>query len=96
MKAKRLAVEEDLMKTSWGWAGQGSAWIEVELEDDTDWILKLDQLVFSLAMFDHFHTFPGLGWVGWGKIEIKDHLSPAEADIRAELGKSWKKKRKTD
>ena len=25
------------------------------------------------------------GW-GWGKIEIKDHLSPAEAEIEAELG----------
>ena len=41
---------------------------------------------------DHFLTFPGVGgWVGgggWGKIENKDHLSPAEAEIRAELGKS--------
>ena len=26
-------------------------------------------------------TFPG----GWGKIKIKDQLSPAEAEIRAEL-----------
>ena len=27
------------------------------------------------------------GWVGeWGKIKIKDHLSPAEAEIGAELG----------
>ena len=27
------------------------------------------------------------GWVGgWGKIENKDHLSPAEAETRAELG----------
>ena len=24
---------------------------------------------------------------GWGKIKIKDHLSPAEAEIGAELGK---------
>ena len=39
----------------------------------------------------HFLTFPG-GWVvGWvGEIKINDHLSPAEAEIRAELGnKSW-------
>ena len=27
-----------------------------------------------------------VGW-GWGKIEIKDQLSPAEAEVRAELGK---------
>ena len=27
------------------------------------------------------------GWVGgWGKIKIKDHLSPAEAETGAELG----------
>ena len=25
---------------------------------------------------------------GWGKIENKDHLSPAKAEIRAELGKN--------
>ena len=31
----------------------------------------------------HFLTFPG-GWVG--EIKIKDHLSPDEAEIRAELG----------
>ena len=30
----------------------------------------------------------GWGWVGWqGKIKIKDHLSPVEADIGTELGK---------
>ena len=28
-----------------------------------------------------------MGGGGWGKIEVKDHLSPAEAEIRAELGK---------
>ena len=28
-----------------------------------------------------------LGWVGgWGKIENKDHLSPTETEIGAELG----------
>ena len=52
MKAKRLVVDEDLMKTNWGWAGPGSAWIEVELEDDTDWILKLDQLVDMLTIMN--------------------------------------------
>ena len=26
------------------------------------------------------------GWDGWGRIEIKDHLSPAKAEIGAELG----------
>ena len=25
---------------------------------------------------------------GWGKIEIKDHLSPAKAEVGAELGKT--------
>ena len=30
-------------------------------------------------------TFPG----GWGKIKIKDQLSPAEAETGAELGKSF-------
>ena len=40
----------------------------------------------SLAVLGHFHTFPGVGWWEWGKIEIKDHLSPAEAEIGAELG----------
>ena len=29
--------------------------------------------------------------VGWGQIKIKDHLSPAKAEIRAELGKIGKK-----
>ena len=50
MKAKRLDVEEDLMKTSWGWDGPSSAWIEVE--DDTDWILKLGQLVDMLTIMN--------------------------------------------
>ena len=26
------------------------------------------------------------GWVGWCKIEIKDHLIPAETEIMIELG----------
>ena len=44
--------------------------------------------LLSLAEFDHFDTFPG--WVGeWGKIEIKDQLSPAEAEVSAELGKNY-------
>ena len=29
-----------------------------------------------------------MGGVGWGQIKIKDHLSPAKAEIRAELGKN--------
>ena len=33
------------------------------------------------------------GWVGgWGKIENKDHLSPTETEIGAELGKKKQKK----
>ena len=40
--------------------------------------------VLNQAVFDHFGTFP-VGWVV-GSIKIKDHLSPAEAEIRAELG----------
>ena len=42
----------------------------------------------SLAIMDHFLTFRGVcGWMGgWCKIEIKDHLSPAEAELGAELG----------
>ena len=38
-----------------------------------------------MAEFDHFDYFPWVG--GWGKIEIKDQLSPAEAEVRAELDK---------
>ena len=47
--------------------------------------------LLSLAELDQFDTFPGWvgGWVGgWGKIEIKDQLSPAEAETGAELGKT--------
>ena len=47
-----------------------------------------------LAEFDQFHTFPE--WVGewadgeqlgWGKIENKDQLRPAETETRTELEK---------
>ena len=44
-------------------------------------------MIFALlspALFGHFDTFPGGGWVV--KIKNKDHLSPAEAVIGAELG----------
>ena len=42
-----------------------------------------------MAEFDHFDTFPGwVGVGGWGKIEIKDQLSLAEAEVRAELRKN--------
>ena len=47
----------------------------------------------QIANFGHFDTFPDgwvvvcvVSWVGGGKIKIKDHLSPAEAEIMAELG----------
>ena len=41
--------------------------------------------LLSLAIFGRFDTFPGGEWVV--KTENKDHLSPAEAKIGAELGK---------
>ena len=50
--------------------------------------LEHDQLcLIRLSIFGHFDTFPGVGgWVdGWGKIENKDHLSQAKAEIGAEL-----------
>ena len=37
-----------------------------------------------LSIFGHFDTFSGV--CEWGKIENKDHLSPAKAEIGAELG----------
>ena len=37
-----------------------------------------------LSIFGLFDTFLGVG--GWGKIEIKDHLSPAKAEVGADLG----------
>ena len=52
-----------------------------------------------MALSGHFDTFPG-GWlvggwvggwwkVGWvGQIKIIDHLSPAESETGAELGKN--------
>ena len=44
--------------------------------------------LLSLAEFDHFIlSLGGWGWVcGWGKIEIKDQLSLAEAEVWVELG----------
>ena len=44
--------------------------------------------LLSLAIFGHFDTFPGGWWMGgWVlKIENKNNLSPAEAEIWAELG----------
>ena len=43
--------------------------------------------LLSLAEPHHFDTFPVLvGGGGVGLIEIKDQLSPAEADTGAELG----------
>ena len=47
-------------------------------------------VLIRLSIFGHFDTFPGVGgWGGWGKIEIKDHLSPAKAEIVAELGNKF-------
>ena len=42
-----------------------------------------------LVIFCHFDTFLD-GWVGGrvGSIKIKDHLSPVEIEIGAELGKN--------
>ena len=46
----------------------------------------------GLIFFNHFLTFPVVGWVsGWvgvGQIKINDHLSPAETETGAELGKT--------
>ena len=42
-------------------------------------------MMFSLVNLDLFATILG-GW-GWEKIENKVHLSPAEVEIGAELGK---------
>ena len=43
--------------------------------------------LLSPALFGHFDTFPGGCVGGWVvKIKNKDHLSPAEAVIEAELG----------
>ena len=39
--------------------------------------------LISLAILNHFHTFPGVG--GWGKIKNKDHLNPAETKTGAEI-----------
>ena len=41
--------------------------------------------MLCLDAFDLFDTLP-CGPGGVGKIKIKDHLSPAEAEIKAELG----------
>ena len=46
--------------------------------------------LLSLAIFNHFLTFPGLGGGGWVKIENKNHLSPAEAETGAKLGNRTK------
>ena len=42
------------------------------------------QLCFT--KFSGLWSFSYFLGVGWGKIEIKDHLIPAEAEIWAELG----------
>ena len=41
----------------------------------------------NIINFVLIRYFPEGGWEdGWGKIENKDHLSPAKAEIGAELG----------
>ena len=44
-----------------------------------------------LVEFFHLDTFPAgwqVGWLGeWCQSDIKDHLSPAKAEARAEFGK---------
>ena len=43
-------------------------------------------LLLQSGAFVHFDTFPRW-WGGWvGQFKIEDHLSPAEAEIGAELG----------
>ena len=49
---------------------------------------EYDQLCFDkIVNIRTFWYFPG---GGWGKIEIKDHLRPANAEIGAELGNNYK------
>ena len=51
--------------------------------DDMKSTLRPNQLCFTkFCCVRSFSYFPG---DGWGKLEIKDHLSPAEAEIGAEL-----------
>ena len=51
--------------------------------------IRIIQLCFTkFCCIEPFSYFPG---GGWGKIENKDHLSPAEAETRAELGKNSKR-----
>ena len=58
-------------------------------------LITLKSLAKLKRLFGQFDTFPGgwlvvSGWMGgWmGQIKIIDHLSPAEAETRAELGNS--------
>ena len=44
---------------------------------------RINFALLCLAKFGHFDTFPGR-WVG--QIKIKDHLSPAEAEVGAQFG----------
>ena len=55
-------------------------------------VIKLEYFtILILALFGFIDTFTG-GWVGGqSKIKIKDHLSPVEAEIRAELGNNYTK-----
>ena len=55
-------------------------------------VINLNNTDLTLFCFKQlFSYFPGWGW-GWvagvGQIKIKDHLSPAEAETWAELGKN--------
>ena len=69
-------------------------WTKIQLSEENlacqIWIcgLHIKRINFaflSSVAFGHYSYFPG--WVGGGsgKIKIKDHLSPAEAETRAEL-----------
>ena len=50
-------------------------------------VIKLEYFtILILALFGFIDTFPGGRVGGWSKIKIKDHLSPAETEIGAELG----------
>ena len=62
---------------------------QINYVDNMRFTHKDDQLCFDkIVNIRSFWYFPGVGW--WGKIENKDHLSPAKAETRAELGNKRK------
>ena len=56
-------------------------------------ILNLVSFSFVIKLAFAILVLVRVGWGmggggGWGQIKFKDHLSPAKAEIRAELGKN--------